>query len=34
MDVVYVGLSILLFLLTFGLIEACDRLMAGAEDKR
>jgi hypothetical protein len=34
MDVIFVGLSILLCLLTFGFIELCVRLMAGVEEKR
>lgn len=34
MDVVFVGVSIFLCLLTWGLIQACERLMTGTEDKR
>lgn len=34
MDLVYVGLSILLCALSFGLVRLCEKLMAGAEEKR
>lgn len=34
MDLIYVGLCLLLCALSFGLIAMCEKLMAGAEDKR
>ncbi len=34
MDLIYVGLSVLLCALSLLFIALCERLMAGAEDKR
>lgn len=34
MDLVYIGLTAFLIVLTLGLIAACDRLMNGKQDAR
>ena len=34
MDIVYLGIVILLFALSFGLIAVCDRLLGGEGAKR